>query len=51
MLPPKDQQPPKTRTAARSWGRVQSIDKQIARLTVERAEIVEELDKLLHIDQ
>ena len=47
MSAAKDQQPPKPRTAARSWGRVQSIDKQIVKLSVERAEIVKELEAVL----
>jgi hypothetical protein len=47
MPTPKDDPQPKQRTAARSWGRVQSIDKQISKLTSERAEIVKELESIL----
>jgi len=47
MQPPKDPKSPKPRTAARSWSRVQSIDKQIAKLSAERAEIVKELEAVL----
>jgi hypothetical protein len=54
MSAPKDHQPPKPRTAARSWSRVEAVDRQIAKhemdiasLKNERAEIVEKLDTVL----
>jgi hypothetical protein len=43
----KTDKPTKPRTAARSWGRVETIDKQLVKLTTERAEIVAELEGLL----
>jgi hypothetical protein len=43
----KDQQPPKARSAARAWSRVEAIDRQIAKLEAERAEIVPTLQGVL----
>ena len=48
-------EPPKEKSAARLWSRIEQIDRRRlkinAELAAERQEIVEKLDKLLHIDQ
>lgn len=54
MPQPKDQQPPKPRSTARSWSRIEAIDRQIGnhesdigKLKTEREEIVQQLQTVL----
>lgn len=55
MQPPKDQQPPQQKSAARLWSRIEQIDRRRAKingeLDAERAEIAGKLERLLHPNQ